>query len=98
MTTLGTHAEDKQTNKQHRDNDNFGYTHGRQTNNNKHNTEKMTTLGTHAEEKQTNNNKHNTETMTTVGTHAEEKQTNNNKHNTENSVQTSFRGRQNTNQ
>ena len=58
----------------------------------------MTTLGTHAEEKQTNNNKHNTETMTTVGTHAEEKQTNNNKHNTENSVQTSFRGRQNTNQ
>ena len=43
----------------------------------------MTTLGTHAEEKQTNNNKHNTETMTTVGTHAEDKQTNNNKHNTE---------------
>ena len=36
MTTLGTHAEDKQTNKQqqtqHRDNDNFGYTRGRQTN------------------------------------------------------------------
>jgi hypothetical protein len=31
MTTVGTHAEDKQTNKQHRDNDNFGYTHGRQT-------------------------------------------------------------------
>ena len=58
----------------------------------------MTTLGTHTEDKQTNNNKHNTETMTTVGTHAEEKQTNNNKHNTENSVQTSFRGRQNTNQ
>ena len=36
MTTLGTHAEDKQTNKQqqtqHRENDNFGYTRGRQTN------------------------------------------------------------------
>ena len=35
MTTLGTHAEDKQTNKQqtqHRDNDNFGNTRGRQTN------------------------------------------------------------------
>ena len=34
MTTLGTHAEEKQTNKQqtqHRENDNFGYTRGRQT-------------------------------------------------------------------
>ena len=35
----------------------------------------MTTLGTHAEDKQTNNNNHNTETMTTLGTHAEDKQT-----------------------
>jgi hypothetical protein len=56
MTTLGTHVEDKQTNKQqqtqHRENDNLGYTRGRQTN--KHNTETMTTLGTHAEDKQTN--------------------------------------------
>ena len=39
------------------------------------NTETMTTLGAHAEDKQTNNNKHNTETMTTLGKHAEDKQT-----------------------
>ena len=36
MTTLGTHAEDKQANKQQqtqrRNNDNVGYTRGRQTN------------------------------------------------------------------